>query len=253
MPLNFTGVVFVEIVHPQEEAVTNSPRFRATVLVESTSGVSVPFGVSVWVDPENNVFPPVENQLFQLDGKLSSDVDEILMVEALRFHPVTGINMVLAPFIIGTGLFMGRPEDGLFNLKCPTYASGNASFIMLNCFHSSKQYQNVAKTIQKQQEIFVCGILQDVEGDNCVVLKGSQFSYLSKAQKMLNTTHAVLNAVKTSNDGTRSLMSPRKQKDVPGKTSETLIQQSPVTKKAKRGPRKTATTPQPAPTSDEAA
>jgi hypothetical protein len=74
---------------------------------------------------------------------------------------------------------MGRPEDGVFNLKSPTYANGSASFIMLDCFHSARQYQNVAKTIQKNQEIFFSGFLHDTEDNNSVVLKGSQFSYLS--------------------------------------------------------------------------
>lgn len=212
MPLNFSGTVMVEQAVARDDKDLNSPKFSAVVLAESSAGVSVPFTVSVWVDMDNNMFPPVENQLFHLDGKLSSGTDGALQIEALRFYPLHDVKKVYSPFITGTGLYLGRPEDGLFNLKSPTYVSGCASFILIDCFHSAKQYQNVARTIQKNQEIYLSGYLHDTEGDDKLILKGSQFSYLSKAQKMVNSTSALLNAVKTSAEGTKSLMSPRKRK-----------------------------------------
>jgi hypothetical protein len=124
MPLNFTGIVFVEHVLAKDSADVNSPKFSADVLAESSSGLSVPFRISVWVNMENNMFPPVADQLFQLDGKMSSSTGGPLQIKAMRFFPLYEVSKVYAPFITGTGLYLGRPEDGLFNLKSPTYATG---------------------------------------------------------------------------------------------------------------------------------
>ncbi len=59
------------------------------------------------------MYPPVADMLFHLDWKLSSGVDNILCIEAIRFSPLNGVTAALTALILGTGLYLGRPEDGL--------------------------------------------------------------------------------------------------------------------------------------------
>lgn len=253
MPLNFTGVIFVENVHEKDAAKISSPKFSTDVLAESSSVLSIPFRISVWVDVDSSMFPPVVDQIFHLDAKLSSSTDGSLHIEALRFFPLYDVTKVFPPFIIGTGLYLGRPEDGIFQIKCPTYANGTGSFILLKCYHSAKQIQNVAKTIQKNEGIFLSWFLHDTEGENAMVLKGSQFSYLSKAQKMVNTTNALLHAVKNSSDMTRGLMSPRKKSQEPTVTVQSEPSSTLTVKKIKRTNRKVLNEPLPPTPSDTVA
>ena len=114
--------------------------------------------------------PPVPDMLFHLDGKLSSGADNILCIEAIRFSPLNGVTTALTPLILGTGLYLGRPEDGLFNLKCTSYANGSAAEVLIDCYHSTKQYQNVAKIIQKNQEVFCNAFLHYTDSNTSVVL-----------------------------------------------------------------------------------
>lgn len=241
MPLTFTGLVMVEEVFDKEDNQANSPSFNAVVVAETSSGMSVPFKVSIWVDMDNNMYAPIVDHLFQLDGKLSSGAEDMLQVEAIRFFPMYGVGTALPAFIIGTGLFVGRPEDGLFNLKSSSYANGATAELAVDCHHSAKQYQNVAKTIQKNQEIYFQGFLHDTDGAVSVVLKRCQFSYLGKTQKLLHSTSSLLEVVRTASDSAKTLMSPRKK--APSKRPDTgqVTHDSPAAKKNKRGVRKNVT------------
>lgn len=235
MPLTFSGLVMVEELIDTESNQANSPGFNAIVVAQSSSDASIPFKVSIWVDTDNNMYPPVEFQLFHLDGKLSSGTENMLEIEAMRFFPMVGISTALPAFILGTGLFIGRPKAGLFNLKSMAYANGTATEVGMECFHSAKQYHNVAKTIQKNQEIYFKGFLHDIQDDCSVVLNRCQFSYLGKGQKLLNTTATLLNVARDANVSAKHIMRPRKLITTKETASPLTSPDVPSVKKIKRG------------------
>jgi hypothetical protein len=132
----------------------------------------------------------------------------VFQLEAIRLCPIEKKQKVLAGFFSGTAVFDGHPSEGVCVMTSSVYANQVGGQLKLQCDHSEKQYEKLFLRARIGQEISVGGILWDATKE--IILKASQFSFLSKAGAragIVNTSMALKKP-----DETNSFFSPVKKR-----------------------------------------
>lgn len=208
MPLILSGIVMVDFIFKQDRP--GASMFSVIVVVEGAYGLSHELLLKLWVDEDNSIFLPVEGGLFQLEGKMTK-TDNGLELEALRFVPMElKEGKVPPPFINGTGSFLGTQQEGMVKVNSAVYANCIAGEMLLECKHTVKQYENFVNKARKDQEIYVCGVLADIDNLSNVTLSSAHFSFLGKSRNAMTLANGVTKVSSVNQPGT--LFSPRKKR-----------------------------------------
>ena len=220
MPLTLSGVVFVDEVLPQEKE--NSSSFQAIVILEGSSGSSYDAQLKLWVDSEKGIYTPCQGAIYQLDAKVSHDEHGQLLLEAMRFFPASAeFTRAYPPHFFGTAAFDGSHSECTAMLTSTAYASGESSKVKLHCTYVSKQYAKFMSKVKRQQEVFVCGVLDDIDEANMVYLASSHFSFLGKSMAAMEREDVLVQDVTSAEkEERRAIFSPRKRK---GQTADTTV------------------------------
>ena len=205
MPLSFSGVIFVESV---DASTSNSATVTASIVVEGASGFTFDMKLSVWVDVANSLYAPLAEELFQVEGKMTFK-DEMFFIEAIRCFPAMTVIKMFPPMIFGTATYKGKPEEEKFSMASHVYAIGAAAEVTLITQHSSKQYGKIETTIKKDQEVYLFGILHEIDNGQ-MTLQRTQYSYLGKSSKAINdSVAATLDVIRVKEEQQSVNLSPR--------------------------------------------
>ena len=160
MPAILYGIVIVDSVHSLEGQHPN--KYSITVQMEGGDSSSYLADVTLWVDQKQDVYVPVEGNLYHLDAKVSL-LSDALWLEAIRFVPVSGeLTKVTAPSIMGTAAFRGSQKEGVAELLCSAYAASETADLELVLHHTARQYQKNSSASQSATKKFFLQVLSPI-------------------------------------------------------------------------------------------
>ena len=160
MPAILYGIVIVDSVHSLEGQHPN--KYSITVQMEGGDSSSFFADVTLWVDQKQEIYVPVEGNLYHLDAKVSF-LSGALWLEAIRFVPVSGeLTKVTAPSIMGTAAFRGSQKEGVAELLCSAYAASETADLELVLHHTARQYQKNSSASQSATKKFFLQVLSRI-------------------------------------------------------------------------------------------
>lgn len=179
-----TGIVLISEVKPHHPDAESKELTRSTCTLLTSGGDFVDIQVNSWLNIERGIEVPVEDSLYQLEGKLTyCEQSYSFVVEATRLLKVPEEREPLAPRITGTAIYQKCPDVKTVQCNASCFASKIITDqLQVLCHYQQNQYINFVAKLVPNREIFLTGILEDLDSNaGKVVLSFSDFSFLSRS------------------------------------------------------------------------
>jgi hypothetical protein len=140
------------------------------------ANIDVPGKVILHTFPLNIQCDLEMDVIYYFEGKLSKNQGVFPIVEVMRLMPIPGYEDLMALRISGTADVIQVESDELV-LNCQTYACGHPANFKIKAKFATKKYEKFIKTLKPKTQLFITGILTNMDSDMNLELGETDFSY----------------------------------------------------------------------------